>query len=102
MLDLRAGKTLSADTMTGLQAVLDLIDESDTNVDMALIKLSDLMGVVNPDIAQDAALDRGTNPDPDEGDEQEAYTGPFYLSSSVDRCRAELEAMKYPPRRSVA
>ena len=103
MLELRAGKVLSSDTLGGLQGILDLIDASDTNVDNALIQLSQLMGVTNPDIAQDAELpDRQPNPDPDAGDEAEAYSGPFYLSSSVDRCRAELEAMKYPPRRSVA
>jgi len=56
--DLRSGATISAATMSGLQRVLDLIDASDTNVDKALIVLSDLMGVTNPDIAQDAALDR--------------------------------------------
>ena len=103
MIELRAGKTISADTMKELQGVLDLIDASDTNVDMALIKLSGLMGVTNPDIEQDEQLpDRQPNPDPDAGDEQEGYSGPFWLSSSIDRARAELEAMKYPPRRSVA
>lgn len=45
-------------TMATLQRVLDMIDASDTNVDKALIVLSDLMGVTNPDIAQDKALDR--------------------------------------------
>jgi len=56
--EVRAGATLSSSTMSTLQRVLDLIDASDTNVDKALIVLSDLMGVTNPDIAQDAALDR--------------------------------------------
>lgn len=56
--ELRAGDQISDVTMGTLQRVLDLIDASDTNVDKALIVLSDLMGVTNPDLAQDAALDR--------------------------------------------
>jgi len=54
----RAGATLSSTSMSTLQRVLDMVDAADTNVDKALIVLSDLMGVINPDIAQDAALDR--------------------------------------------
>lgn len=70
IVELREGKTISSDTMDSLQEVLDLIDSSDTNVDNALIKLSALMGVTNPDIAQDAALDRDA-PDDDLGDNGE-------------------------------
>lgn len=61
--EVRAGKTLSDSTLSTLQRVLDLIDASDTNVDKALIALSDLMGVTNPDVAQDAALDRSKSLD---------------------------------------
>ena len=68
MMELRYGATLSSDTMGQLQRVLDLIDASDTNVDNALIELSALMGVTNPDIAQDAALNR----DLPEGDDEDA------------------------------
>ncbi len=57
LVNLRAG-VLDDATMATLQNVLDLIDASDTGVDRALITLSDLMGVTNPDIAQDAALER--------------------------------------------
>lgn len=56
--EIRAGKALSSSTMAALTAILQLVDDADTNVDNALIQLSDLMGVVNPDIAQDAALER--------------------------------------------
>lgn len=86
--EVRLGAALSADTMGSLQEVLDLIDASDTNVDNALIKLSDLMGVVNPDIAQDAELDRGDTitDDPDAGDEMLSH-GLFVPDFRADRAR---------------
>jgi HK97 family phage prohead protease len=105
----RAGATLSAATMIQLQSVLDLVDASDTNVDNALIQLSALMGVVNPDIAQDAALDRD-EPDADDsggsagGDEpgvgepvSTMSHGLFVPDFRVDRAR--LEALRH--RRSA-
>lgn len=70
LIELRAGATISQATMTALQEVLDLIDASDTNVDKALIALSKLMGVTNPDIAQDADLDRDAS-DEDEDSSSE-------------------------------
>jgi HK97 family phage prohead protease len=45
----RAGATLSADTRTTLQEVLDLVAEADVAVDLAQEVLSELMGVPNPD-----------------------------------------------------
>lgn len=45
----RAGKALSATTMTTLQEVLDLVAEADVAVDSAQVILSELMGVPNPD-----------------------------------------------------
>jgi HK97 family phage prohead protease len=47
--DLRAGKTLSTDTMGRLQDVLNLISRADDAVDEAQPMLADLMGVPNPD-----------------------------------------------------
>lgn len=47
--ELRAGKTLSAQTMAVLQQVLDLIAAADDAVDEAQPLLADLMGVPNPD-----------------------------------------------------
>lgn len=74
LFEVRVGATLSSSTLTDLQDVLDLIDASDTNVDNALIKLSDLMGVVNPDIAQDAALDRESEDGAEDEDEASGST----------------------------
>jgi HK97 family phage prohead protease len=45
----RAGKALSSSTMDTLQAVLDMLSEIDDNADQALVVLSELMGVDNPD-----------------------------------------------------
>lgn len=47
--EMRAGKTLSADTLSTLQQVLDLVAAADDNVDEAQVVLSGLMGVPNPD-----------------------------------------------------
>jgi HK97 family phage prohead protease len=52
--ELRAGATLSADTLATLQQVLDLVAAADDNVDEAQEVLSDLMGVPNPDDDDDA------------------------------------------------
>lgn len=61
----RAGKSLSASTMTTLQEVLDLIAEADVAVDSAQEILSELMGVPNPDddaAADDTKTDSGPHP----------------------------------------
>lgn len=86
--ELRAGAILSAATMDTLTQILNLVDDADTAVDNALIQLSDLMGVVNPDIAQDAALDRGA-PDPD-GDDDEPM-GQGMQMNSADLWLMELK-----------
>lgn len=57
--ELRAGAAISSANMKTLTTVLDLVQGADTNVDHALVILSNLMGVKNPDIAQDAAMDKG-------------------------------------------
>ena len=57
--ELRAGASISAANMKTLSTVLDLVQGADTNVDHALVILSNLMGVKNPDIAQDKAMDKG-------------------------------------------
>jgi len=59
MANVRAAAT--DDQADALQNILNLIDASDTNVDKALIALSSFMGVTNPDIAQDKALDRSAD-----------------------------------------
>lgn len=56
--EVRAGAALSSATMKTLQTVLTSIDDADTSLDEALVALSALMGVTNPDIAQDDALER--------------------------------------------
>ena len=56
--ELRAGASISAANMKTLSTVLSLVDAADTNVDHALVELSHMMGVKNPDIAQDAAMDK--------------------------------------------
>lgn len=48
-MDLRAGKTLSTQTLDVLSQVLDLIAQADDAVDQAQPLLADLMGVPNPD-----------------------------------------------------
>lgn len=63
--ELRQGKTLSADTLSCLQQVLDLVASADTAVDEAQVVLSGLMGVPNPDDAQDAEDDED-----DDGEEE--------------------------------
>jgi hypothetical protein len=56
--ELRAGTPLSAANTAILTHCLSLASSSDNAVDELQIVLSDLLGVVNPDIAQDAALNR--------------------------------------------
>jgi hypothetical protein len=58
LVELRAGAAISAANMKTLSAVLDLVQGADTNIDHALVELSALMGVKNPDIAQDADMDK--------------------------------------------
>lgn len=94
LMEIRVGATLSAATMSKLSDVLDLIDASDTNVDKALIELSALMGVTNPDIAQDALLNR--EPEPDEQKQHQGLFPQFFQASgAADRVR--LEALRHPP-----
>lgn len=57
LVELRAGKTLSADTMQTLQRVLDLVSDADDDVDEAQEVLADLMGVPNPDDDTDTSSD---------------------------------------------
>lgn len=57
----RAGKSLSAATMSTLQEVLDLISAADDGLDVAQEVLAELMGVPNPD-AEDGG-DAGTETD---------------------------------------
>ena len=61
----RAGATLSTSTMKVLQQVLDLVASADESVDHAMPLLSDLMGVANPDDAQDAAMSQQSQADDD-------------------------------------
>jgi HK97 family phage prohead protease len=63
--ELREGATLSADTLSTLQEVLDLVASADTSVDEAQVVLSDLMGVPNPDDEpdDDAAQENGADLD---------------------------------------
>lgn len=49
LLEVRAGKTLSASTLDVLNEVLGLVADADDNLDDALEQLSGLMGVPNPD-----------------------------------------------------
>lgn len=51
--EIREGKSLSAATMETLSQVLDLIASADDAVDEAQPLLADLMGVPNPDAAED-------------------------------------------------
>ena len=55
--DLRAGKTLSAATITTLTAVLDTIVAADEGLDAAAADLSMLLGVENPDPEADSQND---------------------------------------------
>jgi HK97 family phage prohead protease len=58
LIELRAGAAISSANMKTLSTVLDLVQGADTNVDHALVMISDLLGVKNPDIDQDAAMDK--------------------------------------------
>ena len=62
----RAGKTLSSATMDVLQQVLDLVARADDAVDHAMPLLADLMGVKNPDDAQDAQMQQQQDADADD------------------------------------
>lgn len=54
----RVGKTLSADTSTRLTALLESLVTADDQIDGALVDLSDLLGVPNPDTdKQDEMMD---------------------------------------------
>ena len=55
--ELREGKTLSSETMTTLQGILDAVAAADVYVDQVLVDLSAFMGVENPDILQDSEMD---------------------------------------------
>lgn len=52
---MRAGKSMSNQHMAALQHVLSLVSMADTAVDKAQPILAQILGVQNPDIAQDAA-----------------------------------------------
>jgi HK97 family phage prohead protease len=54
--ELRAGAALSAGTTATLKHLLSLCSASDAAMDTAQQVLADLLGVTNPDIAQDAAM----------------------------------------------
>lgn len=54
----RAGAKFSAGNLATLKNVLSLVARADTAVDQAQIDLADLIGVKNPDIAQDAKLEQ--------------------------------------------
>jgi hypothetical protein len=56
--ELRSGATLSGTSAATLKHVLSLVAAADTAVDQAQPLLAELLGVPNPDVAQDAALDR--------------------------------------------
>lgn len=70
----RAGATLSGTTAATLKHVLSLISASDRAVDEAQPLLADLLGVPNPDIAQDAELADSESKSGDE-DHQTATPG---------------------------
>lgn len=57
MEQLRAGKSVSGQQMAALKHVLSLVSMADTAVDQAQPILAQLLGVPNPDIAQDKAMD---------------------------------------------
>ncbi len=54
--EFRSGASLSATSTATLKHVLSLCSTADTAMDNAQVVLSDLLGVTNPDIAQDAAM----------------------------------------------
>jgi uncharacterized protein len=56
LLEVRAGASLSTSTTATLKHLLSLCSASDAAMDTAQQVLSDLLGVTNPDIAQDAAM----------------------------------------------
>lgn len=58
MLEVRAGTALSSSNVATLKHILSLASSADTALDEAQIVLSDLLGVTNPDVAQDASLER--------------------------------------------
>lgn len=64
--ELRAGATLSAVNEATLKHILSLVASADTAVDEAQQLISDLLGVTNPDEAQDAAMWADQEPDSDD------------------------------------
>ncbi len=71
--DLRAGKSLSADTMSVLREVLDLVAQADEAVDRAQPMLAELMGVKNPD-----ADDKGGSSN---ADDRTSYLSPIIAAA---------------------
>lgn len=82
----RAGAKFSAGNLATLKNVLALVARADTAVDQAQVDLSKLIGVTNPDIKQDAKLDREDYGQPGE---QKAVSDP--------ETRAEPEAQTDEP-----
>jgi HK97 family phage prohead protease len=66
---IRAGAPLNQAAMASLKHVLSLVSAADTAVDEAQPILAKLLGVANPDIAQDAAMHQG------DGDRSESPAG---------------------------
>lgn len=83
---LRVGATLSADTLSTLQDVLDLIAAADNAVDQAQPILATLMGVPNPD-ADDARDDEQS------GDEE---------TDDMDEMNADERTGRKPPQGTSA
>jgi hypothetical protein len=54
----RAGATLSAATTKVLTSILDMASTADENVDHIQAVLANLLGVTNPDIEQDAGMNK--------------------------------------------
>jgi uncharacterized protein len=84
----RAGKTLSSATMDVLNQVLDLVAQADTAVDQAQPLLADLMGVANPDDAQDAQT---SDDDTDAGDDSDSRSRRHAARRAAQRARLRRE-----------
>lgn len=85
--ELRAGKAISAENMTILQSVLDLVADADEAVDEAQVVLSDLMGVPNPDDDTDVEADAEKIK---EGGEPQVNAAPI----SLYQARARIERLR--------
>lgn len=91
--EIRAGKTLSADTTNVLKQVLGLVSDADDSVDQAQIMLAQLMGVPNPD-DDSQWTDTTAAGDPNADDASSENLGAWVPPDQLSRAKQRLARAK--------